>query len=212
MKSLRSQMNPHFVFNALNSVNNFISENDERAANRFLSDFSMLMRKVLTNAEADFIPLTEEISLLQHYLKLEHDRFKDAFEYSFVIDDNLNTEQIQIPSMLVQPFVENAIWHGLRYLEQKGNLEINMKYEQNNLVISIKDDGIGRTYSQQLKTKNQKNYQSIGIKNIYKRVAIIKQLYKIPVAIDIQDASLANEKGYTGTIVTITYKTTQLND
>ena len=212
MKSLRSQMNPHFVFNALNSVNNFISQNDERAANRFLSDFAMLMRKVLNNAEADFIQLSEEISLLQHYLKLEHHRFKDAFEYSFTVDELLNTEQIQIPSMLVQPFVENAIWHGLRYLENKGTLEIKITHEQNNLVISIKDDGIGRTSSQQLKTKNQKNYHSIGIKNIYKRIAIIQQLYKIPVTINIQDAFQANENGHTGTIVTITYKTNQLND
>lgn len=203
MKSLRSQMNPHFVFNALNSVNSYISQNDERAANRFLSDFSMLMREVLNNAETDFITLTEEVNLLSHYLKLEHDRFNDKFDYSIQLDPDLNMEQIKIPSMLVQPFIENSIWHGLRYLEEKGHLELIIAIEKGQLIISVKDTGIGRKKSQEIKTKNQKNYRSIGIQNIYKRIDIIKQVYKIPVEISISDSNPLDMNGNTGTIVKI---------
>jgi tetratricopeptide (TPR) repeat protein len=122
LKSLRSQMNPHFIFNALNSVNNFIAQNDERAANRYLTDFSTLMRSVLNNSEEDFIPLSKEIELLKLYVQLEHSRFTDKFDYTLHIDENLNEEQFQIPPMLIQPYVENAVWHGLRYKESKGHL------------------------------------------------------------------------------------------
>jgi len=120
LKSLRSQMNPHFIFNALNSVNNYISQNDEREANRYLTEFSTLMRSVLDNSEQDFIPLSKEIELLELYLKLEHSRFKDKFDYELIIDDKLQISEFQIPPMLLQPYVENAVWHGLRYKKEKG--------------------------------------------------------------------------------------------
>jgi len=124
LKSLRTQMNPHFIFNALNSVNSFIANNDERAANKYLSEFSQLMRSVLENSEEDFIPLSKEIELLQLYVKLEHFRFKDKFDYTITVDERINVEDFVIPPMLLQPYVENAVWHGLRYKEEKGKLEI----------------------------------------------------------------------------------------
>lgn len=203
MKSLRSQMNPHFVFNALNSVNGYISQNNERAANQFLSDFSMLMREVLNNAESDFITLAEEVNLLKHYLKLEHDRFNDKFDYTVTIDPQLEMDQLKVPSMLVQPFIENAIWHGLRYLEEKGNLELNIGLSNSNLLISILDNGIGRKNSKEIKTKNQKNYRSIAIQNIFKRIEIIKQVYKMPIEITLSDANPLDPAGNTGTLVKI---------
>ena len=119
LKSLRSQMNPHFIFNALNSVNSFIATNDERTANKYLSDFSQLMRSVLENSEEDFIPLEKEIELLELYTKLEHFRFQDKFDYKISVDENVNVEEFQIPPMLLQPYIENAVWHGLRYKNEK---------------------------------------------------------------------------------------------
>jgi hypothetical protein len=122
LKSLRGQMNPHFIFNALNSVNQFISQQDERTANRFLSEFALLMRLVLDNSQEDFISLQKEQEILELYLKLEHYRFRDKFDYEIKIDESINTESIEVPPMLIQPYIENAVWHGLRYKKEKGNL------------------------------------------------------------------------------------------
>ncbi|MCB0530536.1 MAG: histidine kinase, partial [Saprospiraceae bacterium] len=113
LKSLRTQMNPHFIFNALNSVNNFISRNDERAANKFLSNFARLMRMVLDHSQKDFISFEEEVDLLELYLELEHFRFRDKFDYTFEKSPDIDYAAIDLPPMLLQPFVENAIWHGL---------------------------------------------------------------------------------------------------
>ena len=156
LKSLRSQMNPHFIFNALNSVNQFIALNDERSANRYLSQFSKLMRLVLDHSQMDFIPLSAEKEILELYLKLEHNRFKDKFDYHFSIPDNLPLDTLELPPMLIQPSIENAIWHGLRYKDKKGKLDVRFEYENNLLEVVITDDGIGREKSAQLKTENQK--------------------------------------------------------
>ncbi|MEO9572198.1 MAG: histidine kinase [Polaribacter sp.] len=188
LKSMRSQMNPHFIFNALNSVNSFIAVNDERNANRYLSEFSVLMRAVLENSDEDFIPLTKEIELLELYVKLEHNRFKEKFDYNISVDENINLEQFSIPPMLLQPYIENAIWHGLRYRKEKGNLEISISKKDNETVlISIKDNGIGRKKSQELKTKNQLKQKSKGMSTIKNRVAILNDMYKDRVAVNVTD-------------------------
>ena len=203
LKSLRSQMNPHFIFNALNSVNSFIATNDERTANKYLSDFSLLMRAVLENSEEDFIPLEKEIELLKLYTKLEHFRFQDKFDYDIVIDDNVNVEEFQIPPMLLQPYIENAVWHGLRYKTEKGKLNINItQVDKDELKISITDDGIGRTKSKTMKTENQKKHNSKGLGNIKKRVAILNEMYKDKVDVFIEN--MYDDK--TGTKVVLTLK------
>ncbi|TVZ16760.1 histidine kinase [Maribacter sp. MAR_2009_72] len=188
LKSLRSQMNPHFIFNALNSVNNFISKSDERSANRYLSEFSTLMRSVLENSEEDFIPLAKELEQLELYIKLEHSRFKDKFDYEIVVDDEVPVNNYQIPPMLLQPYIENAIWHGLRYRETKGLLYVSVKVESNNSVaICITDNGIGRKKSASIKTQNQKKQKSKGMGIIQKRVAILNDMYSDKVSINISD-------------------------
>ena len=192
LKSLRSQMNPHFIFNALNSVNHYISKQDERAANKYLSDFSKLMRSVLENSQEDFISLAEEIDILKLYLKLEHNRFSEKFDYEFTLDESLNKEQIQIPPMLVQPYVENAIWHGLRYREKKGFLSVKINKEQQQVFIEIEDNGIGRKRSRALKTINQQKNESTGMNNIEHRVEIINRMYATNInakVIDLPDDS-----------------------
>jgi len=188
LKSLRSQMNPHFIFNALNSVNSFIASNDERTANRYLTDFSKLMRSVLENSEEDFISLAKEIELLELYTKLEHFRFQDKFEYNISIDDTIVIDDFVIPPMLLQPYIENAVWHGLRYKEEKGLLQINLKALTNNeLQIIIEDNGVGRTKSKALKTDHQKKQNSKGMGNIKKRVAILNEMYADKVDVYIED-------------------------
>jgi len=188
LKSLRSQMNPHFIFNALNSVNNFIAKSDERSANRYLSEFSTLMRAVLENSEEDFIPLTKELELLELYTKLEHSRFPDKFNYAINLDKNIDVDAYQIPPMLLQPYIENAIWHGLRYKEEKGHLHIDLKQKSSNTIeIQIADNGIGRKKSAELKTQNQKKQKSKGMGNIKKRIAILNDMYKDKVDVFISD-------------------------
>jgi len=196
LKSLRSQMNPHFIFNALNSVNSFISTNDERRANKYLTDFSLLMRAVLENSEEDFIPLEKEIELLQLYTKLEHFRFNDKFDYAIVVEDNVNVSEFQIPPMLLQPYIENAVWHGLRYKKMKGHLKIVIsQYNVNEISISITDDGIGREKSKALKTEHQQKQNSKGMGNIKKRVAILNAMYKDKVDVVIGDFQEEEDKG-----------------
>lgn len=204
LKSLRSQMNPHFIFNALNSVNSFIAINDERTANKYLSDFSKLMRAVLENSEEDFIPLQKEIELLELYTKLEHFRFKDKFEYSITVDEAIDVEAFQIPPMLLQPYIENAVWHGLRYKKSMGMLAISIhKKTEDEIEIIIADDGIGREKSKALKTQHQQKQNSKGMGNIKKRVIILNEMYKDKVDVFIDDYQA---EGDTGTKVVVTIK------
>jgi two-component system, LytTR family, sensor kinase len=204
LKTLRSQMNPHFIFNALNSVNSFIASNDERTANKYLSDFSLLMRAVLENSEEDFIPLKKEIELLELYTKLEHFRFKDKFDYAIHIDENIAIEDFVIPPMLLQPYIENAVWHGLRYKKEKGQLDINIiQKSENEIAITIADDGIGREKSKNLKTENQQKQNSKGMGNIKKRVSILNAMYKDRVDVFIEDFQ---DEEDTGTKVVVTLK------
>jgi tetratricopeptide (TPR) repeat protein len=195
LKSLRSQMNPHFIFNALNSVNQFIAQNDERTANKFLSEFSRLMRLVLENSQEDFIPLIKEQEIISLYLKLEHYRFRDKFDYEITIADDINAEAIEIPPMLVQPYIENAVWHGLRYKESKGHLLLHIGKNDNGLKIVITDNGIGRKRSGELKTENQKKQNSTGLKNIQERLRIINKVYKVDYNIEIADLDSAEGTG-----------------
>ncbi|RMB57172.1 sensor histidine kinase [Dokdonia sinensis] len=203
LRGLRSQMNPHFIFNALNSVNSFIATNDERTANRYLADFSSLMRSVLENSEQDFIPLSNEVELLQKYTMLEHFRFKDKFDYTFTVDENLNLDDFEIPPMLLQPYVENAVWHGLRYKEEKGYLHIHFSQKnEETALVSITDDGVGREKSKALKTENQKKQKSKGMGNIKKRIDILNEMYDDRINVAVSDVFDTGE----GTKVILTLK------
>ena len=203
LKSMRSQMNPHFIFNALNSVNSFIAVNDERNANRYLSEFSVLMRSVLENSDEDFIPFSKEMELIELYVKLEHNRFKEKFDYEIILDKAIDLDEYSIPPMLLQPYIENAIWHGLRYKEEKGTLSIKLTQKGRDIIeIRISDNGIGRKRSRELKTSNQKTQNSKGMGNIEKRIGILNTMYKDKVSVSVQDL---NEDA-TGTRVILTLR------
>jgi len=154
------------------------------------------MRAVLENSEEDFIPLEKEIELLELYTKLEHFRFKDKFDYTISVSENVNISEFQIPPMLLQPYIENAVWHGLRYKKQKGILEITIEQESNNeITIIIADDGIGREKSKALKTQHQQKQNSKGMGNIKKRVSILNAMYKDKVDVFIENYRDEDDKG-----------------
>ncbi|MEM9917223.1 MAG: histidine kinase [Bacteroidota bacterium] len=202
LKSLRTQMNPHFIFNVLNSVNNFIARNDERSANKYLSDFSVLMRRVLDDSKLEFISLEKELELISLYLKLEHTRFRDKFDYDIEQPEEIDYNNLKIPPMLIQPFLENAVWHGIRYKEGKGHIQLRIEELEDKLKIVIEDNGIGRKRSMALKTSNQKQYQSTALNNIGQRLKLIRELYSKDYILHTSD--LQPEAYDTGTRVEIT--------
>lgn len=195
LKSLRNQMNPHFIFNSLNSVNSFIAKQDERSANKYLAEFSKLMREVLEYSQEDFIPLSKEIEILEMYLNLEHYRFKNEFDFNLNIDKSINLDDYQIPPMLLQPFVENAIWHGLRYKKDKGKLDVVFTQREGYVEVIIEDNGIGRHQSKLVKTQNQKKMKSTGLKNVQDRLEIIKNVFKKNLEISIEDVNPTTQEG-----------------
>jgi len=199
LQSLRREMNPHFLFNSLNSVNQFIAQNNELEANKYLSSYSKLMRNIMENSNKDFIPLSTELEQIKEYLELEHLRFRDKFDYHIQIDKNLDIDSTLIPNMLIQPQIENAIWHGLRYKKEKGLLSLNVYPENNQIVIKIEDNGIGIRKSEELKTKNQKTHQSRGLRNTRERVDLLNNLYNTKISLEIQEKEGEN----TGVIVLI---------
>lgn len=201
LQSLRREMNPHFIFNSLNSVNHFIATNNELEANQYLTKFSKLMRGVMENSSEDFIPFQQELDLLQNYLALEKTRFSDKFDYEIEVDESLNTQSLKVPGMLIQPFLENAVWHGLRYRTDKGFL--SLKFEKNNdsLNIFIEDNGIGIEESKKQKTEHQKSRKGRGMKNTLERIALLNDLYKQNIQCKITD-----KKEEPGVFVEISFK------
>lgn len=202
LQSLRREMNPHFIFNSLNSVNQFISQNNELEANKYLSSYSKLMRNIMENSNKDFIPLSVEMDQMKEYLELEHMRFRDKFNYKIDIDQTLDTDSIFIPNMLIQPQLENAIWHGLRYkTEGMGLLILKVTPESDKLTIIIDDNGIGLQKSKELKTKHQREHKSRGLMNTQERVNLLNSLYSTNISIDISE----KESKETGVIVTLQF-------
>jgi len=143
LQSLRLQMNPHFLFNALNSIQQMILANEEMVATRYLSRFSKLLRMVLLHSDKESITLREEIDILKMYIELESVRFKESFTYSIHCDESIEVEEIKIPTLLIQPFVENAIWHGLMHKENNRRLTVTFTEMQDFLQCIIEDNGVG---------------------------------------------------------------------
>lgn len=187
LQSLRREMNPHFIFNSLNSVNHFIATNNELEANQYLTKFSKLMRGVMENSTEDFIPFQQELDLLQNYLALEKTRFADKFDYEIHVDESLNTQSLKVPGMLVQPFLENAIWHGLRYRTTKGFLNLSFEKENEQLKITVEDNGIGIEESKKQKTEHQKARKGRGMKNTLERIDLLNDLYKKEISCTVKD-------------------------
>lgn len=201
LQSLRREMNPHFIFNSLNSVNQFISENKELEANKYLTSYSNLMRNMMENSNKDFVTLNNEVEQLKKYLDLEHLRFNEKFDYEITIDDALDGDAVLVPNMLLQPHLENAIWHGLRYKEGKGFLKLDFKLKNNMVKVIVDDNGIGLTKSKELKTTNQKVHESRGMTNTRERISLLNELYKKNISLKISE----KENPETGTRIEISF-------
>jgi LytS/YehU family sensor histidine kinase len=170
MQALRAQMNPHFIFNSLNSIQECVvtGKNDEAVS--YLSKFSRLVRMILQNSSKEEITLSAEIDSINLYLEVESLRFSKDFSYVLEVDPVLETELIRMPPMLVQPFVENALWHGLAHKEGEKSLVVRFHEWQNQLVCEVEDNGIGRNKAQLF---SHKNHQSVGMKNTSERLGLL---------------------------------------
>ena len=199
--ALRAQMNPHFVFNALNSIQHFITMEDEMSANYYLTRFSKLIRQVLENSKHSFISVNEEIETLQLYLELEMLRFEGKFEYKIELDDEIDTYDTQIPSMIIQPFLENAIWHGLMPKEDNSKLLVEFKQEDTFILCIVKDNGIGRKASAENNKGRTQKHKSTGISNTVKRLALLSNIKDENSLMQITDLE-ENGKAL-GTVVTL---------
>jgi len=198
---LRSQMNPHFIFNSLNSINSFISENNSEEAQTYLSKFARLMRLILENSRKTTVALIDEIQALQLNLELEQLRFDGRFNFSIDIDSGIDPEDIFIPPMLIQPTIENAIKHGIKGKEGKGLITLTITIDNDMLKCIVEDNGVGREIT--MKNKEDKDHVSLGTQVTMERLAILRQEKNIRSGMDIID--LKNEKGIgTGTKVILT--------
>ena len=135
MQALRAQMNPHFIFNSLNSINWFIQQNNRAQASEYLTKFSKLVRLILQNSKASLIPLESELESLALYLELEAMRFDYHFSYKISVPPDMDISMLKVPPLIIQPYVENAIWHGLMHKEEKGQLEIEVNEEDGQLLL-----------------------------------------------------------------------------
>jgi hypothetical protein len=188
MTALRSQMNPHFLFNSLNSVNHFILKNNREQASRYLTKFSRLVRVVLQNSKEKQVTLFDELEALQLYMELERLRFDEAFEYAVSIDPHIDPNDYLIPPLLLQPYVENAIWHGLLHLEErKGKLKIEVSQSKTGLKILIEDNGVGREMAEKMKSKSATRKKSLGMKINEDRMKLTEELYNSKTRMTITD-------------------------
>ncbi len=193
-KLLRSQMNPHFIFNALNSLQSFMLENDTKNSAIYLSAFSKLMRSVLNNSRNEFVTLREETETVENYLKIQQLRMSNVFDYEIKTDTDIDTDYYLVPPMLVQPFIENSIIHAFKDIDRKGHISVYFGKEDKHIFISVKDNGKGL-----MKTKINKTYKSQATEITNERLKLLKKQYKTKITFTLTDIS-ANA-GKTGTEV-----------
>lgn len=188
MTALRAQMNPHFIFNCLNSIKLYTLENNSTAAAEYLTKFSQLIRLVLENSRAEKITLQKELEALRLYIDLEAMRFKDKVKYQINVSPGIDQQYLQLPPLLIQPYVENAIWHGLMQKKEGGNILINITQPtENSLLVEITDDGVGREQAAVYKSKSATRQKSFGLKMTSERIDMINQVYDIQATVDVVD-------------------------
>jgi len=172
MQALRAQMNPHFIFNSLNSINRFILQNNKAQASEYLTKFSRLVRMILQNSSASWITLENELETLKLYLELESLRFENRFDYKISVPKDMDIDVLKVPPLIIQPYVENAIWHGLMHKEEKGHLSIDAEQKDDKLLLRITDNGIGRKQASQMASKSTVPHKSMGLKITSDRIAM----------------------------------------
>jgi sensor histidine kinase YesM len=196
MRALRAQMNPHFIFNVLNSIKLFMVQNDARTAANYLTKFAKLIRLILNNSKSQMIMMEDELEFLKLYIEIENFRFNDKFDYKIQISDNIDAEFVELPPLILQPYVENAIWHGLMHKkDERGMLLIDVKMiEDDSIVFTIEDNGIGRKAAGEMKsnTARKAQFKSIGMELTQDRVAMTNQFYGTKASIEVEDLTKKN--------------------
>ena len=201
IRTLKAQMNPHFIFNSLNSIQQFIMTGDNVKAELYLSKFSKLIRDLLESNANESLLLSEEVQIIRGYIEMEMLRFDHSFSYSIHVDDKLNQSQLKLPHLMIQPFVENAIWHGLLSKKGSGTITVSFNYENTTTIrCSIDDDGIGREASKTQETTFKR--KSLALSIVKQRLDLMAQSLKVECYVDIIDKT--NQLGEaTGTRVVI---------
>ena len=202
MNALQAQMNPHFIFNSLNSIDASIVRNDTKKASEYLNDFSRLIRLILQNSRSAYVLLEDDLEALQLYVKMEQIRLKYSFDFQLNISPSVQQEIIEIPPMMLQPFVENAIWHGLSALEKRGRVDVSISRHTNHLVTSIEDNGIGRVAAKKMKEAKKIKRKSMGMSITTERLDMMNALYGSKNQIEILDL-YDSERKASGTRVII---------
>ncbi len=196
MTALRAQMNPHFLFNCLNSIKLFFVENNVESATEYLTKFSKLIRLILQNSNTKLVCLADEIEALNLYIEMEKMRFDNQFEYSINIAPVIDTQHLEIPPLLLQPYVENAIWHGLVHTNQPNRLQISVEKQNGYLTCTIEDNGIGREAARKRNRGREPRKKSLGMEITQDRINLIQRLYKVETKVSVID--LKNEDGSSG--------------
>lgn len=203
MTALRAQMNPHFLFNCLNSINKYVLMNDRDAASEYLSSFAKLIRLILDNSKQDSITLENELEALALYIEMEALRFENLFEYKIDIAEDIMPQDVYVPPLLFQPFVENAIWHGLMHKDGPGLIKVTVQTEINRLIVCIEDNGVGRAKAKEYEAGQTLKRKSHGMQITGERISILNKLNNSDAVVEIID--LVDEHGNaTGTSVRIT--------
>ncbi len=204
LSALQAQMNPHFVFNALNSIKRMILDGDNEKASRYLSKFALMIRMTLNHSKYAFVTLAENVEYIRTYLSMEQLRFDDSFRWSISVADTIDAEETNIPSLMIQPLVENAIWHGLLHSENEKILSVAFTKKDETITCIIEDNGIGILRSQEMKELNKNNHRSVGLDNIRNRVKILNEKYGAECKLTITDLSELQDNG-SGTRATLQF-------
>jgi LytS/YehU family sensor histidine kinase len=186
-KLLRSQMNPHFIFNTLASIQNFILQEDPDKASKYLSKFSKLVRNILDNSVEEYVTLDSEISTVENYLELQKMRYTGKFDYSLLLDEKINAEEIYLPPMLCQPFIENALEHGIKHKEGAGRIDISLNLDDRGLIFLITDNGVGRERAKEIETSQQNTHRSLATGITIDRLKILNKRSGTKITFEITD-------------------------
>jgi ligand-binding sensor domain-containing protein len=188
MKALRAQMNPHFIFNCLNSINRYIVKSDHAKASLYLTRFSKLIRLILDNSNSKHILLSHELEALRLYIEMEALRFDNRFSYTITVADDTHSDMIEVPPLIIQPYVENAIWHGLLHKESDGHLSVSIRQVNDHILeCVIEDNGVGRDRAREFKSKSATTKKSLGMKLTQDRINILNQYASIDASVQIID-------------------------
>lgn len=186
LTTLRTQINPHFLFNSLNSIKSYIIKNKTHEAAAYLTDFSVLMREILEKSREQFLPLSQELEIINQYLQLEQRRFSQPFQAQIHIEEGIDTERVQVPAFLLQPFVENSIKHGFKRLQGEGQISIRVLSYVSGVEIWLEDNGIGRDNAAKLRLSTTK-HRSMGLALVENRLRLLQEIYHWEITLTLED-------------------------